>query len=189
MGFSLLGTQGITLQVQPQEPWNAPLTSTKNFFLINYVNFIIILIVLLIFATYLPRRFKKWLRELPRKPTRLPGLAEPETNPAYTPKIDIALKTKESYEKEETTNSILYSYSIALKLVQSITKVIMKPQQTLREYGTIASPVLGPVGKYFLELTYLSEKRLYSRSPPEVTEIEKSQQLAKEIQKDAGRES
>ena len=46
MGLSLLGTQGITVQVQPQEPWNAPLTSTKNIFLINYVTLVLILIVL-----------------------------------------------------------------------------------------------------------------------------------------------
>ena len=46
MGLSLLGTQGIKLQIQPHEAWNAPLTSTKNIFLINYVMLILILVVL-----------------------------------------------------------------------------------------------------------------------------------------------
>ena len=88
----------------------------------------------------------------------------------------------------ETDNSIFYWYRVALKLVQNITKVMLKPHQTLREYGKEANPALGPVGKYFMELTYLIEKRLYGKRQPDINDVQKSQELALEIQKQAGRE-
>jgi hypothetical protein len=59
----------------------------------------------------------------------------------------------------------------------------------LREYGKEASQALGPAGKYFLELTYLLEKRIYGKPPTDASDIEKSQQLAIQIQKEAGRGS
>jgi len=190
LGFSLLGTQGITLQVQPQEPWNAPLTSTKNIFLINYVNLVLILIVLVILAVYLPRRFEKWFAAPTVKKTRLPGLVPPVPLPVSQSKTQISLRPKESPEKpEETASSVFYWYRVALKLVQQITKTLLAPHQTLREYGRVANPALGPAGKYFMELTYLIEKRLYGkRQPDNRGDVQKSQELVLEIQKEAGRE-
>jgi hypothetical protein len=189
MGLSLLGTQGISVQVQPQEPWNAPLTSTKNIFLINYVTLVLILIVLVVLAVYLPRRFKKWFAVQPGKRARLPGLALPSQLPVYQTNPQLPLKPQKSPEKPvETDNSIFYWYRVALKLVQNITKVMLKPHQTLREYGKEANPALGPVGKYFMELTYLIEKRLYGKRQPDINDVQKSQELALEIQKQAGRQ-
>ena len=190
LGLSLLGIQGITVQVRPQESWNAPLTSTKTIFLINYVNLILILIVSVVLAVYLPRRFKKWFAAQPVKKARPPGLVLPLPSAVYQNKNEISLKRKESPEKpEETVNSVFYWYRVSLKLVQNITKAILKPHQTLREYGKEASQALGPTGKYFLELTYLLEKRIYGKPPTDASDIEKSQQLAIQIQKEAGRGS
>ena len=62
----------------------------------------------------------------------------------------------------------------------------MKPQQTLREYERETSKVLGPAGKYFIELTHLLEKRLYGKRQPDASDIQKSQELALELQKEAG---
>jgi hypothetical protein len=73
--------------------------------------------------------------------------------------------------------------------VQSITKLILAPHQTLREYGQEASNKLGPAGKYFLELTYLIEKRLYGKRQPDASDIQKSKDLTREIQKETGREA
>jgi hypothetical protein len=187
MGLSLLGTQGITLQVQPQEPWNAPLTSTKNIFLINYVTLILILAVLAALAVYLPRRFNKWFTIQPAKSVKIPGLILPA--PLSQSKTVISPKAHESARPpEETANSVSYWYRIALKLVQSITKMMIKPHQTLREYGKEASTGLGPAGKYFMELTYLLEKRLYGNRKSDAGDIQKSQDLTLEIQKETGRE-
>jgi hypothetical protein len=190
LGFNLLGTQGITLQVQPQEPWNAPLTSTKNIFLINYVALLLILIVLAALAVYLPRRFKKWFAVQPAKKTKLPGFVLPAPPPLHQSKIGISTKAQESPQRpEETANSVSYWYRIALRLVQSITKLILAPHQTLREYGQEASNKLGPAGKHFLQLTYLIEKRLYGKRQPDASDIQKSKDLTREIQKETGREA
>ena len=102
----------------------------------------------------------------------------------------ISPKAQESvWPPTETADSISYWYRIALKLVQSITKMLLKPHQTLREYGKEASTGLGPAGKYFMELTYLLEKRLYGNRKPDTGDIQKSQDLTLEIQKETGRES
>ena len=151
MGLSLLGTQGITAQVQPQEPWNAPLTNTKNIFLINYVTLVLILAVLVALAVYLPRRFKKWFAVQPGKNVKIPGLVLPSPPLLYQSKTGISPKAQESAKPpEEMFNSVPYWYRIALKLVQSITKMMLKPHQTLREYGKEASTALGPACKYFM---------------------------------------
>ena len=187
MSFSLLGTQGIKLQIQPHEAWNAPLTSTKNIFLINYVMLVLILAVLVALAVYLPRRFKKWFAVPPAKNVKIPGLILPA--PLSPSKSVISPKAPENAgAPEETANSVSYWYRIALKLVQSITKMMLKPDQTLREYGKETSNALGPAGKYFMELTYLLEKRLYGNPKPDTSDIQKSQDLALEIQKETGRE-
>jgi hypothetical protein len=189
MGLSLLGTQGIKLQIQPHEPWNAPLTSTKNIFLINYVMLVLISAVLVALAVYLPRRFKKWVAVQPAKRIKIPGLVLPVSPPLSQSKTVISPKAQESARPpEETANSVSYWYHVALKLVQSITKMMLKPHQTLREYGTEASIALGPSGKYFMELTYLLEKRLYGNRKPDAGDIQKSQDLTLEIQKETGRE-
>jgi len=187
MGLSLLGTQGITLQVRPQEPWNASLASTKNIFLINYVTLILILAVLAALAVYMPRRFKKWFTVQPAKSVKIPGLILP--SPLSQSKTVISLKAHESARpSEETANSVSYWYRVALRLVQSITKMMLKPHQTLREYGKESSAALGPAGKYFMELTFLLEKRLYGNRKSDAGDIQKSQDLALEIQKETGRE-
>jgi hypothetical protein len=187
IGLSLLGTQGITLQVRPQEPWNAPLTSTKNIFMINYVTLIVILAVIVGLAAYLPRRFKKWFAVQPAKNVKIPGLILPA--PLSQSKTVISPKTPENARiPEGAANSVSYWYRVALKMVQSITKMMLKPHQTLREYGKEASTGLGPAGKYFMELTFLLEKRLYGNRKSDAGDIQKSQDLTLEIQKETGRE-
>jgi hypothetical protein len=66
--------------------------------------------------------------------------------------------------------------------------MMIKPHQTLREYGKEASTGLGPAGKFFMELTFLLEKRLYGNRKSDAGDIQKSQDLTLEIQKETGRE-
>jgi hypothetical protein len=189
MGASLLGTQTITVKVQPQEPWNAPVTRAKNIFLIYFINIGLLLAILIFMAVYLPRRFKKWFTGRPGKNVKIPGMVVPETVTVYAAKEEVSPKEKNNTEKEEEAkNPVLYWYRIALKFVQDLTKKILKPNQTLREYGREVSRVLGPAGKYFLELTYLLEKRLYGKHETDANDNQQSQQLAAEIQKQAGNE-
>jgi hypothetical protein len=189
MGASLLGTQTITVKVKPQEPWNASVTKAKNIFLIYFINIGLLLAILIFMAVYLPRRFKKWFTGRAGKKVKLPGMVVPETVAVYAAKEEVSPKEKQNTEKEEEAkNPVLYWYRIALKFVQDFTKKMLKPHQTLREYGREASQVLGPAGKYFLELTYLLEKRLYGKHETDANDNQQSRQLAAEIQKQAGNE-
>jgi hypothetical protein len=189
MGLNLLGTQPITVKVQPQEPWNAPLTKAKNIFLIYFINIGLLLAILICLGAYLPRRFKKWFTGRPGKKVKTPGMVVPETATVFAAKEAIPSKEKNNKDKEEEANNpVLYWYRVVLKFVQDFTKKILKPNQTLREYGNDTSRVLGPAGKYFLELTYLLEKRLYGKHQPETDDIQQSRQLAAEIQQQAGNE-
>ena len=189
LGFSLslLGTQAVTLQVQPQEPWNAPLTVNKNIFLINYINLILILLVLIALAVYLPRRFRKWFSMPKDRPSRLPGLVpplmpQPQAQVGTAPRLPVAME-----KTEEGDNTVSFWYRVALKVVQAVTKLVIAPQQTLREYGKAVSAVLGPAGKYFTELTHLEEKRLYGKASADAAAVRKSRDLAQAIQKEAER--
>ena len=143
----------------------------------------------MVLAVFLPRRFKKWFAVQPGKHIRVPGLVPPAPISAYQVKTGISPNPPESSEKpEEGANSIFYWYRVALQLVQVVTKKLLAPHQTLREYGQEASNKLGPAGKHFLELTYLIERRLYGMRKPDAADVQQSKDLALEIQKEAGRE-
>jgi hypothetical protein len=189
LGLSLLGNQDISVNVQPLEPWNAPLSTTKTTFVINALNCGLILIVLIGLGVYLPRRLKKWSIFAPGKPGRLP-----EAIPAPPALLEenstlLLLKEGQRDDKEATSNPVMYWYRIALKLVQRLTQAILKPQQTLREYARQSNPALGPAGKYFLELTYIIERKLYGKGQPSKADAEKSQQLARSMQEETGSEN
>ena len=182
MELSLLGSQGLTAQVRPQEPWNAPLDTDKSIFIINYVTIFIIFAVLVFLAVYLPRRFKKLFGVTPARKPAAPVVV-PAPAPVYRINEDAGLQAADAKDKqEEKANPILYWYRVALRFVQNLTKTIIKPQQTLREYARDTGKVLGPAAKYFAELTLIFEKHLYGRRQKAAeTEIERSKRLAENL--------
>jgi hypothetical protein len=82
-----------------------------------------------------------------------------------------------SEDPEEFANPIIYTYRWVLKLVQALTRAVLKPNMTLREYAAANGRLLGPLSKPFLELTLLVERRLYSRHQPTPEEIDKSREF------------
>jgi hypothetical protein len=188
LGLSLLGTQVITFYIQPQEPWNAPVTATKNIFLINYVNLFLVFIILGLLIVFLPRHFKKWFSASAAKGLRITGLVVPVSSAVNQNKNNHPEEPREQIGIAETSDSMFYWYHLALKLVQTITNTVPKPNETLREYENDTNRALGPAGKYFAQLTYLIENRLYGRHKPDVTDVQKSKELSLKIQKEAGLE-
>jgi hypothetical protein len=59
---------------------------------------------------------------------------------------------------------------------------MLGPQQTLREFAKESSRVLGPVAKYFIELTKIVERLLYSQYRATVEDVENSRQLSHKIE-------
>ena len=108
-----------------------------------------------------------------------------ESAPVYSGSMFAPVLTKGSDEGSgEPRNRIFYWYRLVIKLVQGITKALLKPQQTLREFATESSRVLGPAAKYFIELTRIVERLLYSQHRLTEEDVGKSQQLSHHIEEE-----
>ena len=89
---------------------------------------------------------------------------------------------------ESSGNPIFDLYRLALKLVTTITRVVLKPQQTLREFARENSQALGPLSRHFNEFTALVEKLLYSRHKQSPEDLRKSQELYTSLEKESRHE-
>jgi hypothetical protein len=177
MGLSFLGWQKLIIRIQPQEPWNAPLTLTKNIFLINLSGCALLVVFLAAIGYYLPRRSRAWLSH--RQVTTNHGKAA--LSSVALPEKPVAQRSSSSgYEK--FSGPVFDQYRLALSLVQRITRAILKPQQTLREFAKENSQAMGPLSKYFMEFTQLIERLLYSKHGPDRQDLEKSRQLSANIE-------
>ena len=167
MEISLLGYQQINVQIQPAEPWNAPLEKTFNIYVINIANLGIILAVLIIITVILRLNIRKRSRFYSK-----PIFGNIEDSPPVpisliksgTDKDTIILWKKQP--KDGIFINIVEWYARTLKLIEKITAAILKPHQTLREYAEENSPKLGLLNKLFLDFTLFVEKILYSDHKP-----------------------
>ena len=186
MGFSLIGSQDLGIQVIPQEPWHATLTTTRNMVIINMVNWGGILVLLTFLAIFLPGRLRGRLRMYSwRRARPAVAIAQPESAPVYSESVLVSALTEESGETDgEPRNRIFYWYRLALRLVQRMNRALLRPQQTLREFARESNRVPGPAAKYFIELTRMVEKLLYSQYKPTRGDVEKSKQLSHTIEEE-----
>lgn len=186
IGFGLIGSQDLEIQVIPQEPWRASLTTTRNMVVMNMINFGGILILLAFLAIFLPGRLRGRLRMHLRRRTR-PAIAipQPEPAPVYSETVLVPALTEENGKTDgEPRNRIFYWYCLALRLVQRMSRALLRPQQTLREFARESSQGLGPAAKYFIELTGIVEKLIYSQYRPTEGDVEKSKQLSHTIKEE-----
>jgi len=186
MGFGLIGWQELAIRVLPQEPWHAPLNTTSRVLMVNIVNCSVFSAVLVFLGIYLPGRLRRRLGAYPRRAVR-PTLVMPpsEPAPAYSQRVTALTSIKESDETSmEPRNRIFHWYRLIVKLIHGITKALLKPQQTLREFATESSRVLGPAAQYFIELTRMVERLLYSQYRPTEDDAGKSKQLSNTIEEE-----
>ncbi len=189
MALGLIGSQDLVIQVIPREPWHATLATTRRVLMVNVVNLSGILVLLLILGIYLPGRLKRRLGEYPGRIARpvVTG-ALPEPVPAYSERVIIPAATQESAEASgEPRDRIFYWYRLAVKLLGKLTKVLLAPQQTLREFARENSGLFGPLAKYFAELTKTVERLLYSQYRATEKDVENSKELAETIEKELTR--
>ena len=186
-GLSLLGFQNITLRVQSPQPWYTSLEFTQRFFAVNYVNCLVLLLVLVSLAFYLPRRLNKWFGLYAHK-AALPHQPAPLT-PVFSNSSSSSAEIETVPEIGEPSQGTLWNlYLRVLKLVQKLTRSVLKPQQTLREYARDSSPSLGPLARPFVEFTLLIEGCLYSNHKTAAGDLEKGQELSQSIHKEAKHE-
>ena len=183
MGFSLIGSQNLAIQVIPQEPWHATLTTTRNIVIINTVNCGGILILLVFLGIYLPGRLRRRIGAYSLRRARPAVAAQPEPTPVYSESVLTPALPEENIEtSKEPRNRIFSWYRLVVRLIQGITKVLLKPQQTLREFSGETSQSLGPLAKYFTELTKTVERLLYSPYRPTKRDAERSKELSHNIE-------
>ncbi len=180
MVFSLIGSQGLGIQVIPQEPWNATLAITRNIVTVNVISCGVLLILLAVFGIYLPRRSGFRTRAYSWRIERTPAAAtRPEPALIHgTSVLPLAVLEDSPETDGEPRNRVLHWYRLMVRLVQRITEAVLSPQQTLREFSRESSRVLGPAANYFYDLTRMVERLLYSRYRATERDVEKSKQLS-----------
>jgi hypothetical protein len=179
MGFGLIGSQDLVIQALPQEPWHTPLNTTRSIFMVNVVNCGAFVAILLFLGIYLPGRLRRRLGAYPGRTVR-PAIAtaQPEPAPAFSGKVPVLTAAEESDEaSREPRDRIFHWYRSVVRFLRGVTRAWLGPQQTLREFAQESSRMLGPAAKYFIELTKMVERLLYSQYRPTEKDVENSSQL------------
>lgn len=184
MGFGVIGSEDLVVEVIPREPWHAPLNTTGSVLMVNVVNCGALVAILLFLEIYLPRRLRRW-GAYPRRRARPAVVAQPQLAPRYDQRATVLTSSEEGDEGSgEPRDRIFHWYRLVVRLIQGITKVLLKPQQTLQEFAKESSKVLGFTAKYFIELTKLVERLLYSQYKPTEKDVENSKQLSRKTEEE-----
>ena len=150
------------------------MTSTKNIFLINYVTLFLILAVIVALAVYLPRRFKKLFAVKPAKKARCLGLTPPVL-PLSQSKT--AICSQGTGERQATGGNSQFRLLLVPHCPETGAEYYENDAQAAPDLEGIrerSESGLGPAGKYFMELTYLLEKRLYGRGQTDAGDIKRA---------------
>lgn len=211
MALNIIGSDNLRVQVAPEEPWNAPLSTSKNIVIVNVVNSgIMILLILLFRKAHTPWRLRRRLLLYRRKRIRLKlaivflwramvrvlkilksrkrispelAVAPAKSIPVYSASRLEKGRTGKNQEPEGGPREIiLYFYKLLLRFIQGIAKRLIRPHHTLREFAQENSKILGPFSAYFLELTKVVEKLIYSRYRPDEGDVLKFKQLSSNIE-------
>ncbi len=189
MGFGLFGSQSMQITVAPNAPWQTIVITSHNVFSVYVLNCGIFLLVLVFLGIILPRRFKFRIKLGTR--TRLP-----QGTSAATAAVSIiagpvvgeeVLLDVIGGEVNTPAGRLFHWYRIVIRLVQRVSGLHLKPNQTLREYINNTGQATGAAGSVFLEFTLVVEKVLYS--PHRVTEddIKNGEQLARKMRESIGK--
>jgi len=184
MVLGIIGSQDLEIEVTPQEPWHAPLKTTSSLLMMNLVSCSGFIAIMAFLAIYLPGRLRR------RRPAYLGKTmplvieaAPPQPVPTHREAVTVLPPTEESAKAgEEPRGRIFNWYRLIVRLIERIASALLGPQQTLREFAQESSQILGSAAKYFIELTKIVERLLYSQYRPTEKDVEKSQQLSHRIQ-------
>jgi hypothetical protein len=181
MSLGLVGSQDMAIQVLPSEPWHEPLVITKPLLVVNVVNCAGVLVILIVLGVYLPSRLRK------RLGVYAPRKAPPPTPPELPQPVPVASRDitdgvpEVGQESGDPRRQVFYWYQVVTGLLARMAKAILKPQQTLREFAQEISRVLGPAANYFMVLTRILERIIYSDHQPTAEDVEQSKQLSLNI--------
>jgi hypothetical protein len=180
LGFSLIGSQQVSIQISPSEPWNAPLSKSQDLFAVNYLNCLGAAAVLAFLGIYLPKRLGAR--------AGYPQKQEDSTSDDFTMGLPETGSPSVSGNEQVTViprspsqEKIFYWYSRVLKFIQKLAGLTPLPQQTMREFAEQSGSSLGPISRFFMEITLIAERSLYSPCKPSQSDIDKSRELSQAI--------
>jgi len=174
--LSLVGSQKLTMTIQPIEPWYAPIQIETWTFVINPANTGLMLVIFFSFGLLVYNRVRaRALR--PREERLVPQPPIQELFPATLP-------PRPKYGLADIKGRILSAYLGGLEAVEKKTGISMAAHTTLREFLNMATPQLPSVAKPFIELTTITEAALYSAHRLDEDTANKAEQLAATIKEE-----
>ena len=187
MGLGVIGRQDMAVQVLPQEPWHRPLITTRSLVMVNMVNCGGIIAILVLFSILLPVVLRRRSRIYAEAPVAAPVVAITpyRPTPVYSQEVRLpVIKRPGALDRGQPRNVILAWYRFVVGVIRVVTRVMLKPQQTLREFAGESHRILGPAARYFLELTKMVERLLYSQYQPTNEDAGKSRKLSRDIEEE-----
>lgn len=184
--FGLVGSESWTVEVIPQEPWNSPLLFSQKVLVINGINCGIFLTLLIALGIIVPKKFGirnfplAWQREKIQPEDAITGI-NLAVVPVYSETV-VSTRTLDGGSDVEPRARIFSWYVLLIQLVQRVTRIVLRPHQTLREFVNGTRKTLGPVTDYLLEFTRLIERLLYSREQASDKDVNTSEQLTRQVQ-------
>ena len=183
MGFGLFGAQLLDFKVTPQEPWLTTATASDKIMIFYLVNCCIFFFILGLLSIVLPRslRFKtRENRQRQLSPETL--LTANKLSQASQTAVNKNILANNERAIKESDTRLFYWYRIVLQLVQKVSGVLVKPNQTLREYIRTTGKATGPANKYLIEFTGMVEKVLYSPHKVSDDDVKNGERLAYSVQ-------
>ena len=186
MGLGVIGWQDMAVQVLPQEPWHSPLFTTRRLLMVNMVNCGGIIVILVALSILLPLMLRRRLRTYVAAPVApVVAVTSYRPAPAYSQEVTLpVIKRLGAPDGGQPRNVILAWYRFVVGVIRVVARVMLKPHQTLREFAGESNRLLGPAARYFLELTKMVERLLYSRYQPTEEDAGKSRQLSRDIEEE-----
>lgn len=179
LNAGFVGSQVLTVSVDPAEPWQANRQTSVDVFVLSYISVVIALVAgIAVFGVV----YVKFARGKHEKIAVKETLKAPSVLSEKTAVIqDRAPELKVEYKFEGTKGKVLQAYVNAVKLVQQVTGRTLEINMTLREFLKETEPRLGEAAGVFVELTGLAERALYSAVTPTIEEAKRAEALANKI--------
>jgi hypothetical protein len=189
MGFGLFGSQSLQITSTPMEPWQTTVAASHNVITVYVVNCSVFFLILVFLGIILPRRLKFRIVAMSKK--KLPQaivVTAPDLPTSAVSSVAENLAADIGRRDESTpVGRLFYWYRVVILLVQKVSGLLLKPNQTLREYISDTGQATGSTGKIILEFTRIVEKVLYSHHQVTEDDIKNGQQLARKVRESIGK--
>ncbi len=172
------GSQELRATAEPAEPWQAQAQTVTGIFIMNPVNVGLASAAFVSLGAVFFVRGGRFKNRRGGKQAEIPTAPSPQEKRGVT-----ALPTKLEIKLKGAKGKILEEYVKALRIVERVTEISLKPQMTLHEFLREAEPKLGGAVSFFGDLTGLAERTLYSPYAPETKDGGRAEDLATIIER------